>query len=119
MFSGEMDKAFAAFTLATTGASMGMEVSMFFTFWGLNLLKKGGGPVPNEQLAQMMAAQKSPSINEFITMAHQLGVKLLPCSTTCSMMGISKEDLRPEASEMVGAAYFLNESREASITLFI
>ena len=40
VFSGDLDKALAAFILATTGASMGMEVSMFFTFWGLNILRK-------------------------------------------------------------------------------
>ena len=39
VFSGELDKALAAFILATTGASMGMEVKMFFTFWGLNIIK--------------------------------------------------------------------------------
>jgi peroxiredoxin family protein len=42
VFSGEMDKALAAFTLATTAGSMGFKVTMFFTFWGLNVLKKGG-----------------------------------------------------------------------------
>ncbi len=40
LFSGEQDKAIAAFTLATTAASGGMDVSIFFTFWGLNILKK-------------------------------------------------------------------------------
>jgi peroxiredoxin family protein len=40
MFSGELDKALAGFTLANTAASMGMDVSMFFTFWGLNIVKK-------------------------------------------------------------------------------
>ena len=43
VFSGDLDKALAAFILATTGASMGMDVSMFFTFWGLNILKKNEG----------------------------------------------------------------------------
>jgi peroxiredoxin family protein len=36
MFIGDLDRAIAGFILATTGASMGMEVSMYFTFWGLN-----------------------------------------------------------------------------------
>ena len=43
MFSGDLDKALAAFILATTGASMGMEVNMFFTFWGLNIIKTERG----------------------------------------------------------------------------
>ncbi|MGB9613599.1 MAG: DsrE/DsrF/DrsH-like family protein, partial [Candidatus Margulisiibacteriota bacterium] len=40
VFSGDLDKVLAAFILATTAASMGMEVNMFFTFWGLNVLRK-------------------------------------------------------------------------------
>ena len=42
VFSGELDKALAAFNIANTAAAMGMNVSMFFTFWGLGVIKKGG-----------------------------------------------------------------------------
>lgn len=42
LFSGEMDRALAAFTIANTAAAMGMEVSIFFTFWGLNVIKRPG-----------------------------------------------------------------------------
>lgn len=41
VFSGALDKVMAAFIIATTAAAMGMEVTMFFTFWGLSALKKG------------------------------------------------------------------------------
>jgi len=41
VFSGDLDKALAAFNLANTGASMGMTVNMFFTFWGLSVIEKG------------------------------------------------------------------------------
>lgn len=40
VFSGDFDKVLAAFNIATGAASMGMEVVMFFTFWGLNVIKK-------------------------------------------------------------------------------
>jgi peroxiredoxin family protein len=40
IFSNDMDKAIAAFILATGAASSGMKVNMFFTFWGLSLLRK-------------------------------------------------------------------------------
>ena len=43
VFSGELDRALASFIIATTAASMGMEVTMFFTFWGLNIIKKNDG----------------------------------------------------------------------------
>ena len=40
LFSGEMDKVLAAFVIANGAAAMGDEVTMFFTFWGLNCLRK-------------------------------------------------------------------------------
>ncbi len=54
LFSGEMDKALAAFMLATTGASMGMEVKIFFTFWGLNVIKKNEGSIKSKGLMRKM-----------------------------------------------------------------
>ena len=48
LFSGDLDKALAAFILATTAASMGMEVTMFFTFWGLNVIKRNEGPIKSQ-----------------------------------------------------------------------
>lgn len=40
VFSGDLDKAIATFIMATAAAAMGRKVSMFFTFWGLNILRK-------------------------------------------------------------------------------
>ncbi len=42
-FSGEYDRALVAFNLATSAATIGYEVHMFFTFWGLNIIKKEKG----------------------------------------------------------------------------
>ncbi len=42
-FSGDFDKAIAAFTLATGAAAFNYEVNMFFTFWGLNIIKTKKG----------------------------------------------------------------------------
>lgn len=54
VFSGELDKALAGFILATTAGSMGMEVTMFFTFWGLNVLKKNEGPIKSPGIMRKM-----------------------------------------------------------------
>lgn len=54
LFSGEMDKAMAAFVIATAAASMGMQVNIFFTFWGLNVLKKKGGLIKGQNWMQKM-----------------------------------------------------------------
>lgn len=40
VFSGELDKAIASFIIANGAAAMGNKVNMFFTFWGLNILRK-------------------------------------------------------------------------------
>ena len=42
-FSGDFDRAVAAFTLATGAAATNREVTIFFTFWGLNIIEKHGG----------------------------------------------------------------------------
>ncbi len=54
VFSGELDRALAAFFLATTGASMGMDVTMYFTFWGLNVIKKNEGNLRSKGLMRKM-----------------------------------------------------------------
>jgi peroxiredoxin family protein len=151
MFSGDLDKALAGFILATTAASMGMDVSMYFTFWGLNIIKKNEGSIPSKGLMKkmlnivnrggsrrlklsklnmfglgtwmmkkLMREMNYPSIDEFITMAENMGVQLIPCSTTCGIMGLPDEAaFRGEASSLAGAAYFLGEARNSKVTLFI
>jgi len=54
VFSGEMDKALAAFNIAVGGASMGMDVTMFFTFWGLNVIKKNEGSIRSKGVMRKM-----------------------------------------------------------------
>ncbi len=150
VFSGDIDKVHAAFTLATTSASMGSDVTMFFTFWGLNAIKKnpprikgkgfmqialnfvnrgganrlsmskfnmaGAGPA---MLKKMMKQNKIPSTEEFIQMAHELKVKMVGCEQSMQVMGINKEDLVDEVSEIIGAVTYLSEANEASTNLFI
>ena len=150
VFSGDLDRALAAFILATTGASMGMEVSMFFTFWGLNIIKKNEGGIRSKGLMrkmlnfmnrggsrrlklskfnmlglgtwmmkQMMKDINYPSIDDFITMAKDMGVKLVACTTSCGVMGLSEDAFRSEVDSMAGAAYFLGEARNSKVALFI
>ena len=150
VFSGDLDRALAAFIMATTAASMGMEVSMFFTFWGLNIIKKNEGGIKSKgfmrkmlgminrggskrlklskfnmlglgtwMMKRLMKEIRMPSLDEMITMAHQLGVKMIPCTTTCGVMGLEEDAFRSEVESQAGAAYFLGEARDAKTTLFI
>ena len=150
VFSGDLDRALAAFMLATTGASMGMEVNMFFTFWGLNIIKKNEGRMKSKGLMLKMLNRMNrggskrlklskfhmlglgtwmmkrlmkdihmPSVDEMIVMAHEMGVKMIACTTSCGVMGLPEEAFRSEVDSLAGAAYFLNEARKSKISLFI
>jgi peroxiredoxin family protein len=152
VLSGDLERTLAAFMLATTGASMGMEVSMFFTFWGLNIIKKNEGGIKSKGLMKkmlnfmnrggskrlklsrfnmfglgtwmmkrLMKDTNMPSVDEFIKMAHGMGVELIGCTTTCGVMGLpaEKNAFRSEVDTMSGAAHFLNLARKSKITLFI
>jgi peroxiredoxin family protein len=78
VFSGEMDKALAAFNLAIGAAAMEMEVSMFFTFWGLNVIKKNQRPI------------KSPGMmRKMLNSMNRGGSKRLPLSKF-NMLGLGK-----------------------------
>ncbi len=152
ILSGDLERALAAFMLATTGASMGMEVNMFFTFWGLNIIKKNEGGIKSKGLMRrmlnlmnrggskrlklsrfnmfglgtwmmkrLMKDTNMPSVDEYITMVHEMGVNLIGCTTTCGVMGIApdEETFRSEVETLSGATYFLNLARKSDVTLFI
>ena len=78
LFSGEMDKALAAFNIAIGGAAAGMDVTIFFTFWGLNVLKKSEGKIRSKGFMRGM-----------LNAMNRGGVKRLPLSKF-QMMGIGK-----------------------------
>ena len=61
VFSGDLDKAIASFIIATGAASMGKEVTMFFTFWGLNVLKKKDRPKVKKNVVEKMFDFMLPS----------------------------------------------------------
>jgi peroxiredoxin family protein len=78
VFSGEMDRALAAFNIAIGAVSMGMEVSMFFTFWGLNIIKKNEGPIKSKGIMRKM-----------LNFMNRGGAKRLPLSKL-HMFGLGK-----------------------------
>lgn len=101
MFSGDMDKALAAFNVAIGATSMGMEVSMFFTFWGLNLLKRNEGPIKSRGIMRKM-----------LNFMNRGGAKRLPLSRFHMfglgkwMMGKLMQDIKfPSAQELMMMAH--------------
>jgi peroxiredoxin family protein len=142
---GSLDMAYPPLMLATTGAAMGMDVHLYFTFWGVNMITKKtvdslkispvgnpALPMPNilgmlpgmtSMLTSMMQKKmdkiKMPSIREMIKTAKDSGVKFHACSPTLDMMGLKREDLIPEVDDIIGAATYLELASEDAITLFI
>ncbi|HEX6799075.1 MAG TPA: DsrE/DsrF/DrsH-like family protein [Ktedonobacterales bacterium] len=144
---GTLDMAYPPLILATAAAAMGMEVEVFFTFYGLDIVTKGGAnhlkvapianpamPVPVPNIIGMLPGMtpmatwmmKSlyfgkhhvATIDELLEQCKDLGVKLIACQMTMDVMGIRREDLRDEV-EVGGAATFLNFASQAHTTLFI
>src|SRR5262249_20621231 len=68
IFSGDLDRVLAGFVLATGAASAGLETSMFFTFWGLSVLKKKAARANRKSLKQRLFSMMTPASSE------QLGV---------------------------------------------
>lgn len=60
VFSGDLDKILAAFIIANGAASMGRPVTMFFTFWGLNALRRSGAPKQNKSFTEKMFSAMMP-----------------------------------------------------------
>lgn len=148
VFSGDMDKVMAAFIIATGAAAAGMETTMFFTFWGLNAVRKGTltgksffgrllgfmnrggierlgpskfnfGGIGRWMFKKMMADKKVTTLPELLKLAIELDVKLLACKMSMDVMEIGREDLIDEVSDVVGVATFIKEAAESRINLFI
>ena len=147
VLSGDMDKIFAAFTIATGAAASGMETTMFFTFWGLQAIRKrvrtgrslfgrmlsfflkdidtlgpsklNMGGMGRWMFKKMMKAHNVATLPELRRMAIDLGVRMLACQTSLEVMEFSREDLIDEAQEVVGVAALMELATQSKFTMFI
>jgi peroxiredoxin family protein/rhodanese-related sulfurtransferase/TusA-related sulfurtransferase len=60
VFSNDFDKAMAAFIVANGAAAAGYEVTLFFTFWGINILRKSGPVTAKKNLIEKMFGLMMP-----------------------------------------------------------
>jgi peroxiredoxin family protein len=103
VFSGDLDKVLAGFVIATGAAAAGLETSMFFTFWGLSVLKKKGAGRPKKGIKEKMFAMMTPDGTESLGVSQMnyfgVGAKMLR-----SMMKdkeiVSLEELMELADEL-------------------
>jgi peroxiredoxin family protein len=148
VFSGDQDKALAGLIIATTAASLGMDVTLFFTFWGINVLKQkrvyAGKDIKERMidfmtpagashmgvskmnmlgmganmLQQMMKDKNVVSADELLELARENSVRIIACSMTLQVMGIKQEELL-DGVEVAGAASYLENASRSGCTLFI
>lgn len=149
VFSGEMDKVFAAFIIATGCAAAGMDTTLFFTFWGLNAIKtgepiqaksflgkmmsvmnRGGidrlnpsrfsfGGVGRALFGKMMNDKNVASLEELRQMLIDLDVHMIACKMSMDVLEITRDDLIPEVEGVAGVAAFVKEAAGSQIQLFI
>jgi len=131
LHSGDMDKVYSALIIGNGALAMGMEASIYFTFWGLQRLQKGGlekGPLSKMHLLglgkwmikQRMKKANVASLEKLLADFKELGGKIIACEMTMEIMGIDQDDLREDLIDEYGAVgTYVQEARDSAITLFI
>ena len=119
--NGGLFDAYKVFNIATASAATDAEVTIFFTFEGLNLIHKQAYqqlplPAGKEHFVEGFKNANVPSIPELVGMAQELGVKIIACQMTMDVMNLSKEDFI-EGIEVGGAVTFLDFAKDANVSL--
>lgn len=149
VFDGDLDKVLASFIIANGAAAMGRPVTMFFTFWGLNALRKPwkvrvkkpfvekmfGFMMPRgttklklskmnmlgmgtKMMKKVMKSKNVSSLEELIEQALANGVKLVACTMSMDVMGITPEELI-DGVELAGVASYLGDAEQSNVNLFV
>ncbi len=149
VFSGDLDKLLAAMIIATGAAASGMDVRLFFTFWGTSVLRMGkpvrkdiwgrlfGWLLPKGadglKLSQLhmggagtaamklrMEQRGVASLSELLEMAADLNVHIDICTMSMDLMGISRDEIMDYPHlGYCGVASFVEEASQSKTTLFV
>lgn len=149
VFSGDLDKAIAAFIIANGAAAMGHKVTMFFTFWGLNILRKDRAPAVKKNLVERMFGWMMPKGAERLTLSnmHMGGIGTAMIKSIMKQKGVDplaaliqtarqngvkllgcqmtmdlmgiRKEELLDGVEIGGVASFIASSDESNATLFI
>lgn len=148
VFSDDLDKTLAGLVIANGALAMDMEVSLYFTFWGVTAVKRetlSGGknfkqrlmglfsPENSTELGlsklnmlgmgpammrSMMKEKNVASLEELREIAVEMGARLISCTMAMELMGIRQEELI-DGVELGGVATFMEEALNARMTLFL
>ncbi|MBD3782342.1 MAG: DsrE/DsrF/DrsH-like family protein [Micrococcales bacterium] len=145
---GTLDWAYPPLILANAAAAVGMEVSVFFTFYGLNIVHKDfdkklkvdpvGNPampmpvampdlvtampgmvsLASRMMKKRFSDHKVSSIGDLIDTAKEMEVRLIACQMTVDVFGYDQGDFL-DGVEFGGAAAFMAHARKSNMTLFV
>lgn len=149
VFDGDLDKVLAAFIIANGAAAMGRPVTMFFTFWGLNALRRPDkvkvkkpfldrmfdmmmprgtgklklsnmnmGGMGTRLMKKVMRDKNVSSLEELMKQAMAQGVRLVACTMSMDVMGITREELI-DGVELAGVASYLGDAELSNVNLFV
>jgi peroxiredoxin family protein len=145
---GTLDWAYPPLILSTAAAAAGMDTAIFFTFYGLNIVRKdfrkklkvspvgnpampmpvpmadlfsslpGMKPMATSMMKSMFSKKGVATIEELIDVALELEVRLIACQMTMDVFGYTESDFI-DGVEFGGAAAFLSYARQGHVTLFV
>ena len=108
--SDEPQKALPPFMLGCTAQALDMELTLFFTLTGLNIIREGGA----EKIARVPGSPHSAA--EFLQIAKDNGARLIACSAMFPVVDAKEEDFI-DGVEFGGAAEFVSLAEEADVVL--
>lgn len=142
---GTLDMAYPPLILASTAAAFGWEVTVFHTFWGLDILHKERSkslklssvgnpnmPVPNaigalpgmdrvttKMMEKQIRDNNTATIEELLETSLEMGVEFQACQMTIDLMDYDEDDFYEGVTTGVGAATALQDMADADIQLLI
>jgi peroxiredoxin family protein len=142
---GTLDMAYPPLILASTAAAFGYEVTVFHTFWGLDILHEEKSknlqlssvgnpsmPVPNvigalpgmdrmttRMMEKQIADNDTATIQELIDTSIDMGVEFQACQMTIDLMDYDEDDFFEGVTTGVGAATAIQDMAEADIQLLV
>ncbi|MGM0441987.1 MAG: CoA-disulfide reductase [Elusimicrobiota bacterium] len=148
VFNDDLDRALASFVIANGALAMGKEVTIFFTFWGLNVIKKDKvkvkkdfisklfslfmpknasklklskmnfGGLGSKMMKRVMKKKNIETLETLIKKAQKGGARFIACQMSMEVMGIKEEELI-EGTEVGGVASYIEATEDSNLNLFI
>lgn len=130
-----LDGAYPSLILGLNAVRLGMEATIFYTFMGINVIRKnfqekcrfippgpmgaipGMSAIATKMMRQKMDAAQIPSLGELLEMAQLEGIKLVACKMTVDMMGLSPDDFI-DGVEIQTAEDYLKHAVHCRINMF-